>query len=110
MGGRGQGPRPVSNESPSSANPQPALAGIAGVGSAAPTPATSLGGSALPAGPAHPELSQANHFGPYGRCFRDVAPATEARPYAIQCRGPAVSDLGLCGDHLAEAMTWGDIE
>lgn len=50
--------------------------------------------------------SQANHFGPYGRCFRDIEPATETRPYAIQCRGPAVSDLGLCGDHLAEAMTW----
>lgn len=52
--------------------------------------------------------SQANHFGPYGRCFRDIEPATEARPYAIQCRGPAVSDLGLCGDHLAEARRAAD--
>lgn len=45
---------------------------------------------------------QANEYGPWGRCWRVVEPAGGRRRYDRICQEPAVNDVGLCGDHLAE--------
>lgn len=46
--------------------------------------------------------SQANHYGPYGRCWRTIHAAQPGKPYDGVCRNPAVSDVGLCSEHVTE--------
>ena len=41
-------------------------------------------------------------YGPFGRCIRQIRTNAYPDEGEGQCQEPACSDLGFCGDHLAE--------
>ena len=41
-------------------------------------------------------------YGPFGRCICQIRTTAYPDEGEGQCQEPACSDLGFCGDHLAE--------